>query len=128
MLRPSSLSFLRMSAAIVGVLTCVSTTSFASGSYAGGPPPVPKVDATNSQYEVGQAIYLGNVQLPAPNPATTVSQQQTLKGLEDQLAKAGVTKDLSSFSGRLNDAQLFALKVFLTKRYGVTATAQEIHQ
>ena len=106
------------SALAVAALAIAPDVAHASGSYAGGPPPIPKKTAEHGEiYELGQMIYAGKVDLPAQNSALAQGQTASLTKLQEGLANAGVKKDLVSLSGRLTDAQLKALESYVHTRY-----------
>jgi hypothetical protein len=107
------------SALVVAALAITPGMAYASGSYAGGPPPIPKPQPTvhGEMYELGQMIYMEKVDLPAADSTQAQVQTPSLTQLQKSLANAGVKKDLVSLSGRLTPAQLKALESYVHTRY-----------
>ena len=107
-----------LAAVVAGLLLLAAPDTFASGSYAGGPPTVPKPKQDNEQFQAGQAIFNGKAQLAATDKELASGQLPRLQTLERTLeSRAGIKKDLSSLAGRLTEKQLESLALFINTRY-----------
>jgi hypothetical protein len=103
---------------VAGLALLTSPSMFASGSYAGGPPTVPKPKHENEQFQAGQSIYNGKAHLAATDKELASTQLPKLQALERTLeSRAGIKKDLSSMAGRLTEKQLESLVSFINTRY-----------